>query len=709
MGTLTVGGSTLYGMTCYGGAAGDGNIFSVGTDGSGFESLLSFSGTGGAFPGAYPWGGLTISGSTLYGMTMAGGTATIAPSATASMGWGAMFQVGADGSGYDVAHSFGETDGASPLGDLVFCGSGLYGTTLSGGASSFALGKGVVFQANPAGAGYAVIHSFQGGNGDGASPNGTLTVCGSILYGMTTGGGDGSKNLGVGYGTIFEIDADGSGFNVLHTFQSGTGDGTSPYGSLVLSGSTLYGMTRFGGSTSAGTIFKIGADGGGYCVLHSFLGSSGEGAQPWGDLTLVGSTLYGITSDGGNDGDGTIFSIHTDGSGFQTLLSFTGASGACPGAYPYGSLTLVGSTFYGMTSAGGTKGGGVVFSLTLPSLAVGSALSWVQPDGGSWSSANNWDGGRAPGNSPQDTANFGSVIGSNTATVTLDGSWTIGALSFSTTGGGSYVIARAAGDTTSTLTLASTGGSFPLTNNGGNHTIAVPVILGSNLSVSATAGSSLTVSGPISGGGSLTKVGAGAMILAGSNLYSGGTEVDNGTLVAANGANGSATGSGNVVLSGGTLAAGAGGGSISGGVLPGAGASTIAAGGVGPSGNLTIGSLTTASNMTLNFDLPAPGSSSDLLTIVNGLTLAPGTAITFSVDPTAEGDYRLIGGKFGTPPLSYFILPAAPSNRIYALSTTVDPGFIDLTVVPEPSALALLGVAAIGLLGCAWRRRGRTA
>ena len=88
------------------------------------------------------------------------------------------------------------------------------------------------------------------------------------------------------------------------------------------------------------------------------------------------------------------------------------------------------------------------------------------------------------------------MIGSNTATVTLDGSWTIGGLTFSTTGGGSYVISRSAGDTTSTLTLAGTDASFPLTNSGGNHTIAVPVVLGSNLSVSTVPSSTLTVSGP---------------------------------------------------------------------------------------------------------------------------------------------------------------------------------------------------------------------
>ena len=129
-----------------------------------------------------------------------------------------------------------------------------------------------------------------------------------------------------------------------------------------------------------------------------------------------------------------------------------------------------------------------------------STLTWTYTGGGSWNNLSNWDGNQVPGTYPQDTATFGTVVGSTTATVTLDGSWTIGGLSFSTTGGGSYVISRSAGDSTSTLTLTGTGTSFPLTNSGGNHTIAVPVVLGSNLSVSTSTGSSLTVSAPVSEG-----------------------------------------------------------------------------------------------------------------------------------------------------------------------------------------------------------------
>ena len=159
------------------------------------------------------------------------------------------------------------------------------------------------------------------------------------------------------------------------------------------------------------------------------------------------------------------------------------------------------------------------------------AATWNVADGGSWSTSvtGNWTPATTPSHAG-DTAHFGAIIGTSTATVTIDGgNLSVGALTFNTTGGGSYIIA---GPYMLTFDNDSAG-SAQLSNNGGNHAIAAPVALASNLVVSATTGSSLTISGPISEaspGTSVTLTGGGELILTGTNTYTGGTTVSSGTL-----------------------------------------------------------------------------------------------------------------------------------------------------------------------------------
>ncbi len=65
-------------------------------------------------------------------------------------------------------------------------------------------------------------------------------------------------------------------------------------------------------------------------TLLSFTGSSGSylGMNPDCSLTISGATLYGTTIDGGSSGVGNIFSVGTDGTSYQSLLSFSGTAGS---------------------------------------------------------------------------------------------------------------------------------------------------------------------------------------------------------------------------------------------------------------------------------------------------------------------------------------------------------------------------------------------
>jgi uncharacterized repeat protein (TIGR03803 family) len=81
-------------------------------------------------------------------------------------------------------------------------------------------------------------------------------------------------------------------------------------------------------------------------------------------LILSGSTIYGEAAYGDYEGNGSVFQLNTDGSGFRILHSFTGGSN--DGGWPYASLLLNGSTLYGTTYVGGTNNDGTIFALTVP-------------------------------------------------------------------------------------------------------------------------------------------------------------------------------------------------------------------------------------------------------------------------------------------------------------------------------------------------------
>ncbi|HUD47523.1 MAG TPA: choice-of-anchor tandem repeat GloVer-containing protein [Candidatus Baltobacteraceae bacterium] len=265
---LILSGSTLYGTAGSGGPSGSGAVFALNTNGTSFTILHTFtatSGTKGGFgtnsEGAYPGGGLILSGNTLYGTAFHGGIS----------GDGTVFAVNTNSMDFTTLYNFTATndsgingDGANPIDQLILSGNTLYGTATEGGSG----GSGTVFAVNTNGTGFTTLHSFTATsgpyleNGDGAFPEDALILSGNTLYGTTHNGGS------WGSGVVFAVNTNGSGFATLHVFTASAGsngifdigtnsDGCIVYDALLLLGNTLYGTAFGGGTNGNGTVFSL--------------------------------------------------------------------------------------------------------------------------------------------------------------------------------------------------------------------------------------------------------------------------------------------------------------------------------------------------------------------------------------------------------------------------------------------------------------------
>jgi uncharacterized repeat protein (TIGR03803 family) len=340
-------GSTLYGMTQGGGGSGSyGTLYQINTDGTGYQILHHFtSGTDGTTPRS----SLTLSDSIIYGCTEYGGGSN----------GGTIFQINTNGGGYQVLKRFILATGpCCPYGPPVVSGSTLYGMVSSSDL------YGGIYAMGADGGNFTLMHEFAGKPNDGATPYGSLTLVGSRLYGMTYYGGQ-YGNSGSGYGVVFAIDTNGNNYQILHHFAGGTTDGRFPNGSLTLVGSKLYGMTNSGGPGGGGVVFSMNLYGGDYQVILDINSHGYATGGPLGSLTLWGGKLYGTTSQGGPGGaSGTIFRVNPDGTGYQILHGFKTSQG--DGGQPMGDLTVAGSRLYGWTYANGTYNQGVFFSCQIP-------------------------------------------------------------------------------------------------------------------------------------------------------------------------------------------------------------------------------------------------------------------------------------------------------------------------------------------------------
>ncbi|MHB8260217.1 MAG: choice-of-anchor tandem repeat GloVer-containing protein [Bacteroidia bacterium] len=177
---------------------------------------------------------------------------------------------------------------------------------------------------------------------NGAYPYGSLISDGTFLYGMTYQGGSHNK------GVVFKIKPNGTEYANLFDFD-GASNGAYPYGNLISVGNFLYGTTFFGGANGDGTIFKIKPDGTGYAKLIDF--NYTNGSNPYGDLFYDGTFLYGMIN-GGTSNSGNIFKIKPDGTKFSELSTINSKS--TNKNEPFYSLTYDGTYLYGMKSGSRT-------------------------------------------------------------------------------------------------------------------------------------------------------------------------------------------------------------------------------------------------------------------------------------------------------------------------------------------------------------------
>ncbi|MEA2571377.1 MAG: hypothetical protein QOI24_3378 [Acidobacteriota bacterium] len=202
-------------------------------------------------------------------------------------------------------------------------------------------------QVPPVNGGLTTIASFDGTNG--ATPSGPLMLSGSSLYGVTRTGG--ANDLG----TVYKIDQSSGALTTVVTFNGS--NGYYPNGGLTASGSYLYGLTINGSS-----LFRLDPASNAYMIFSSLHGSF-AGAAP----TAVEPYLYGTTSGGGVNGLGSLYRIDTRDQQFALVTDF----GAGKGNRPHAAPIPVGDYMYGTTEDGGPGGGnGTVYKYYPPSGVV---------------------------------------------------------------------------------------------------------------------------------------------------------------------------------------------------------------------------------------------------------------------------------------------------------------------------------------------------
>jgi uncharacterized repeat protein (TIGR03803 family) len=177
--------------------------------------------------------------------------------------------------------------------------------------------------------------------------------------------------------TLVPTVAPGITFTTLHSFSS-SGNGVNPHAGLTQSSrGPMYGTTESGGTAGDGTVFSITTNG----TFSVIVGFNGNNAQtPEGPLIqATDGNLYGTSLAGGTALSGVVFRV-TSLNLVGTLHSFAGAA---DGSNPYAGLQQgTDGALYGTATYGGLFSAGTIFKMTTSGLFTSLYSFTNAADGG---------------------------------------------------------------------------------------------------------------------------------------------------------------------------------------------------------------------------------------------------------------------------------------------------------------------------------------
>ncbi len=203
---------------------------------------------------------------------------------------------------------------------------------------------------------FTVLHSFAGGDDDGANPYGGVAQDGHGNFYVATNAG-GITNAG----TLILILKNGAA-TIVHNFIDESEDGENADGTPIVQGRYLFGTTQFGGYYGCGTVYRYTLSTGEYREAYEFDCAPDDPAFPFAGLSAgLRGDLVGTGSKGGLYDDGALFHIIYDGDEEDNYFSFSGGNGS----NPYTGVAFVKDAYYMTATAGGSATLGTIAQFDL--------------------------------------------------------------------------------------------------------------------------------------------------------------------------------------------------------------------------------------------------------------------------------------------------------------------------------------------------------